>query len=162
MAFETHTRRPLFDRLVDAEPWEHHDLGSAGGRTVERTLDKRGVLESIRRELMRLFGTRSPRLFSELEELDRVRTVLDYGIPEVAQLSPARPEDRERLAEVLRRTVEAYEPRLRHVTVDVERIPEQPQALAIRIGGELRVESVWEPVWFPVLMSRDAVQFLDR
>jgi type VI secretion system protein ImpF len=148
-------RRPLFDRLVDEAPWRRHDLaeGPEGNRTVHRALDREGLLESVRQELERLFAIRSPLLVHQLEDPERERTVLDYGVPDLGSFAPANPEDRQRLAAILRSTVAAYEPRLQKVEIAVEPIAERPRALRILIGGELRIDRIPEPVWFPVLLE---------
>lgn len=147
-----HARRPLLDRLVDSEPWQQHDRSRGGGRTVDRTLDRDGLIESVRRELERLFSCRSPLTLAQLEDPHRERTVVDYGIPELAPSAAASPQDRHRLAAILRATVAAYEPRLREVAVTVEADPQRPRALRVHLGARLLVESVWEPVWFPILL----------
>jgi type VI secretion system lysozyme-like protein len=148
-------RRPLFDRLVDEAPWRRHDLaeGPEGNRTVHRALDREGLLESVRLELERLFATRSPLLAHQLEDPQRERTVLDYGLPDLGSFAAANSEDRQRLAAILRSTVAAYEPRLEQVAVTVDPIPERPRAVAIHIGGEVRIDRIPEPVWFPVILE---------
>ena len=155
MRHHAEARRPLFDRLVDEAPWRRHDRaeGPAGHRTVHRALDREGLLESVRLELERLFATRSPLLAHQLEDPEHPRTVVDYGLPDLGSFAAANPEDRQRLAKILRATVEAYEPRLRKVEVTVEPIPERPRAVRLLIGGELRTDRVPEPVWFPVLLE---------
>lgn len=148
-------RRPLFDRLVDEAPWQRHDqsTGPEGRRTVHRALDREGLRESVRRELERLFGTRSQLLARQLEDPERERTVLDYGLPDLGSFAAANPEDRQRLATILRSTVAVYEPRLDEVEVRVDPIPDRPRAVRILVGGELLVDRVPEPVWFPVLLE---------
>lgn len=155
MRHHAEARRPLFDRLVDEAPWRRHDLaaGPEGRRTVHRALDREGLLESVRLELERLFAVRSPLLAHQLENPEHERTVVDYGLPDLGSFAAANPEDRQRLAAILRATVEAYEPRLQQVEVVVEQIPERPRAVRILIGGELRSDRIPEPVWFPVLLE---------
>jgi type VI secretion system lysozyme-like protein len=133
-------RTPLFDRLVDRAPRLRHEVRPA------RTLDRRGLRESVRRELERLLNTRCPIPAHRL--VDRPRSVLDYGLPELSGFSAQRFEDRERLAELIRRAVEAFEPRLAEVRVRLEPAPGDVFSLAGHIEAVLLGDSVPEPVSF--------------
>ncbi len=153
------TRTPLFDRLVDREPWKTREV------PPRRTLDRKGLKESVRRELERLFNTRSPLPASRLAEMaPEDRTVIDYGIPDPASFAPANPEDRRLIAELLRRAAVAYEPRLSHVVVEARTLPEEPEGLVFALGGALIVDGVAEPVTFPVVFrrGRGEVRVLER
>ncbi len=158
---KTEVRRPLFDRLVDRQPELRREARPM------RTLDRRGVRvsgpvservsepgslrESVRRELQRLFNTRCPVPAHRLA--GRPRTVLDYGIPDLTGFSPRSHEDRERLAEAMRRAVEAYEPRLAEVRVTLEPDPRDELSLAGRVQAVLVVDSVPEPVSFLTVLQ---------
>ncbi|HYN21586.1 MAG TPA: type VI secretion system baseplate subunit TssE [Thermoanaerobaculia bacterium] len=133
-------RMPLFDRLVDRAPKLRHEVRSL------RTLDLPGLQESVRRELERLLNTRCPLPAHRLT--DRPRSVIDYGLPELSGFSPHSFEDRERLAGLIRRAVEAFEPRLFEVSVRLEPAPGDGLTLAGSIEALLRTESVLEPVSF--------------
>lgn len=134
-------RTPLFDRLVDRDPWLRREVGRP-----RRTLDLRGLRESVRLELERLFNTRCPLPAHRLA--DRPRSVIDYGIPELTGFTARSFEDRDRLAELFRRAVEAFEPRLGDVRVRLEPVPGDDLSLAGIIEGVLRVDAVAEPVSF--------------
>ena len=134
-------RTPLFDRLVDRDPWLRREVGRP-----QRTLDRRGLRESVRLELERLFNTRCPLPAHRLA--DRPRSVIDYGIPELTGFSARNFEDRDRLAELFRRAIEAFEPRLEAVRVRFEPDPDDDLSLAGLIEGLLQVDSVAEPVSF--------------
>lgn len=140
------TRAPLFDRLVDLEPHRHREI------RPQRTLDRRELKESVRRELARLIGTRCPVSAAEME--DRPRTVIDYGIPDFSSFSAARHDDRKRLAAAVREAIEAYEPRLREVEVIIE-----PASGGFELSGRIEAvlvgDEVAEAVSFPTV-------FMDR
>lgn len=141
-----HVLRPLFDRLIDMDP------ASAAEARPKRSLDRRGLRLSIRRELQRLFNTR---LHLPLEALEgRERTVLEYGLPDYSHFSPLRLEDRKLLAEQVRRAVVAYEPRLSRTKVDVGPPDGDPQNLKVVITGELVIDEVAEPVSFPTVFRQ--------
>src|SRR5436309_13543904 len=106
-------RMPLFDRLVDRDRFLRRELRPM------RTLDRRGVKESVRHELEQLFNTRCPIPAHRLA--GRVRTVIDYGVPDFSTFSARNQDDWGRMADILRRAIEVYEPRLAQVRVVVER-----------------------------------------
>jgi type VI secretion system protein ImpF len=146
-------RAPLFDRLIDRDPGVRREPRPL------RTLDRRGLRESIRRELEHLFNTRSPLPADRLQGRDR--TVVEYGVPDLAVLAPGREEDRQRLAAVLRQAIEAYEPRLAQVRVAVDTPPPDPtrgHTLRARIEATLVVEEVPESVSFGLALGAEGVE----
>jgi type VI secretion system lysozyme-like protein len=138
-------RTPLFDRLVDQAPKLRHEVRPA------RTLDRRGLQESVRRELERLLNTRCP--FPAHRLTDRPRSVIDYGLPELTGFSPRSFDDRERLAVLIRRAIEAFEPRLIEIRVRLEPMPGDDLTLAGSIEALLLTESVPEPVSFETALA---------
>jgi type VI secretion system protein ImpF len=138
-------RAPLFDRLVDLEPQV-----PAEPRPL-RTLDPRGLRESVRRELERMLNTRSSLPVDRLDERGEL-TVLEYGIPDLSAFSAGSEEDLARMAGVVSRAVAAFEPRLRQVRVAVERL-EGARSLRLRIDALLMIDEVAEPVSFPTLLG---------
>ena len=135
---------PLFDRLVDRDPFLRREVRPM------RTLDRRGLKESVRRELEQLFNTRCPVPAHRLRL--RERSVIDYGIPDFSTFSARRFEDRARLADVLRRAIEAFEPRLASVRVHVD-ASEDDMSLTAVIEADLIVENVTEPVSFETVLQ---------
>jgi|ERR1051325_6694218 type VI secretion system protein ImpF len=138
-------RTPLFDRLVDRDPHLRRELRPM------RTLDRRGLRESVRRELEQLFNTRCPVPQHHLG--NRERTVIDYGIPDLAIFSARSFDDRGRIAEILRKAIEAYEPRLSNPRVTVEQVPGEELALMARIEATMVTETVPEPVSFLTVLQ---------
>jgi len=140
-------RALLFDRLVDLDPRqavEQHPL---------RVLDRDGLRESVRREVARLLNTRTPLPPSGLE--GRERTVLEYGLPDFSARYTRDPGARAELAREMERCIEAYEPRLRGVRVEVELPPGSQRELTARVSGTMVSGDVVEPVSFPVAVERD-------
>lgn len=133
-------RTPLFDRLVDRSPKLRHEVRPL------RTLDRRGLRESVRRELERILNTRCP--FPAHRLADRPRSVIDYGLPELTGFSAHSFEDRTRLAELIRRAVEAFEPRLCEIRVRLEPVPGDSLLLMGHVEGLLKFDGVTEPVSF--------------
>lgn len=138
-----HTRAALLDRLVDYNPQSKTE------RRPLRTMGKRELYESVRRELSRLLNSRCPFLESEREE--RERTVIDFGLPDFSHLVPQNQDDHLLLASQLREVIEIFEPRLENVRVKVEPHPVNARALSVTIEGVLAFETIREPVSFPMI-----------
>ena len=143
---QTRVPAPLFDRLVDLDP-----QAPAEPRPL-RTLDPRGLRESVRRELERMLNTRSSLPVDQLDQRAEL-TVLEYGIPDLSAFSAGSEEDLVRLAGVVARAVAAFEPRLRRVRVAVDRLQDGLRALWLRIDADLVVGEVAEPISFPTLLG---------
>jgi len=142
-AFEG-ARALLFERLVDLDPQAPTEPKPL------RTLNRRELRESVRRELEWLLNTRCPIPAPLLDE--RERTVINYGIPDLSWFYPQNPRDQRRLASILSQTISAFEPRLRQVRVTVERYLDVQQALYVIVDALLVIESITEPVSFPVVI----------
>ncbi|HEV7485295.1 MAG TPA: type VI secretion system baseplate subunit TssE [Thermoanaerobaculia bacterium] len=147
-------RMPLFDRLVDRDRFLRRELRPM------RTLDRRGVKESVRRELEQLFNTRCPIPAHRLA--GRVRSVIDYGIPDFSTFSARNVDDWKRLAEILCQAIQIYEPRLAEVQVEVTSMAGDDFTLVAQIEAVLITENVPEPVSFTTkLLTREGSAKVD-
>jgi type VI secretion system lysozyme-like protein len=131
-------RIPLFERLTDHRPLERTEATPLRVHNVEE------LRESVRLEVSRLLNTRCP-----VRE-DRNGTVIDYGLPDFSWMSAASGENRQQLADIIARKVAAFEPRLAQVRVTLARDATDPRALTGTIEALLVVESIREPVSFPL------------
>ena len=145
MLRDKNVRRPLFDRLTDLEPERQIEVRPA------RSLERRGLKESVRRELECLFNTRIP-LAAEAVQ-GRPRTVLEYGVPDFSTYSPHNPDDVRRLEEHLREAVEAFEPRLDEVAVKAHTAVPGKQGLGVQVDAVMIIDGVREPVSFPTVFQ---------
>jgi type VI secretion system protein ImpF len=153
-------RVPLFDRLIDEERQISHEP------TPYRTLDREGVRSSIRRELERLLATRCP--VSGDVALSRPRTILDYGLPDLDW--GARNlvmEQKPRLMRLIRETIQAFEPRLTNVYVEIldpATMPVKPVErggkpistvghLFISLSASMLIDNVNEPISFTLAVG---------
>ena len=149
-------RALLFERLVDLE------LERKEEAQPFRVLSRTELWESVRRELGQLLNTRCPvplRLLGEEE-----RTVINYGIPDFTSLSPQSSNDRKLIGDIIQQTIEAFEPRLRNVRVNVVNYEENERTLQITVEADLLTDSVieirsyseigppLEPVAFPMIL----------
>jgi len=138
-------RAPLFDRL-SLTP----EVKTA--RANKGFLDRIGQRESLQRELSRLLNTRSPTPTGK-KSPPGGRTVIDYGLPDYSAMYTRSTEDQKKLADLVRRTVEAYEPRLSQVKVEAEVLGDSEKAVMVRIAGELSNGSIMERVSFTLQVT---------
>lgn len=123
---------PLFDRLS----------GEAHGTIDGILLDGPALMGSLQRDLGRLLNTRNGLTIEAF--LARQPDVLCFGLPDVTALWPSSKQDRDTLSQVLTHALQAFEPRLSHVMVEVAPDPESLArarvrlAAAVRVGRELR------------------------
>lgn len=136
-------RVPLFDRLVDEAPAQKREA------TPYCTLDREGLRRSIARELGRILSTRCP--ITGDEALTRKRTVIDYGLPDL-EIGGRNvlPEELRRLQRIVKKSVEAFEPRLQNIDVEVNRREDAPPhaRLVVTVRANLVVDEVREPLSF--------------
>lgn len=137
-------RAPLFDRLAAL-------ADGADGRRTARMLDRDAVLASIRRELDRLLNTRTPLAADALGR--RSRGTLDYGLPDLSLFWPFNADSETRLAGLIAGTVAAFEPRLRHPRVTLERVGNERCRLRATVTGSFALDGMVEPVSFPILLT---------
>lgn len=138
-------RALLFDRLVDVSP------DGEGHEDHLRILNAKQLKASVRREVGRLLNTRCSLPLHGFGEEER--SVVNYGIPDFSSLSPHNADDRALIASVVGQTIAAFEPRLRHVRVDVGPASGAESALWLIIGAELVIGVFAEPVSFPVILN---------
>ena len=138
-------RAGLFDRLVDYDPDTQVE------KCPLRTMTKQELYDSVNRELGRLLNTRCPLTIEGRQ--DRERSVIDYGVPDFSSFTPQSIDDQKQLSLYIKDTVETYEPRLKNVRVHVNEYKKNRKALMINIEGILTVESIREPVSFPMVLE---------
>ncbi len=139
-------RAPLFDRLVDEHP------GEASEPHPFRVLSLAGLKASVGRELERLLNTRCPLTVEEVERRE-LRTVLEYGLPDFGAMFTRDRAGWQILEKSVRRTIEAFEPRLEDPVVTVLGPGDDERTLRIVIRGSLRVGREIEAVSFPMAIE---------
>ncbi len=138
-------RASLLDRLVDEEPALTRE------RRPYRAQTEQQARESLRRDLEWLLNTRCPRPEDQIDWADR--TALDYGVPDFGLYFSKNPEDWRKIAGIIEKTIQAYEPRLHNPRA--ESVPAKDlKSIAIFLTGVLRTEAMELQVSFPVELSR--------
>jgi len=135
-------RAPLFDRLTDLNP-ETRDEGRP-----RSTLTHEQLTRSVAQELELLLNTRSPLPLADLT--GREPSVIDYGVPDLGGYLSTEDENQVQLRGAFVRAIQAYEPRLSRVKVELEPRADRPRALRVKINAHLTLARVSEPVSFIV------------
>lgn len=133
----------LFDRLVDENPSRKQEAVPLS------TLDRAGLRQSVARELGRILSTRCP--ITGDEALSRERTVIDYGLPDLEYGGRTLlPEESRRLQRLVQKTIEAYEPRLQQVHVQIKRREDVDThaRLVVSLTAMIVTDDVREPLSF--------------
>lgn len=140
-------RAPLFDRLAGREAVPYGDPP----RPL-RILDRSELAESLQRELQRLLNTRRPE-FKSAALAGLEPTVIEYGLPDYSAMYTQNPEDRKKLANLIRSTIECFEPRLRELKVDATVLGNSEKSLLVRVTGSVQIGRETERMSFAVNVS---------
>jgi len=141
-----HGRRPLlFDRLEAGE-------SSLSGKPY-RVDEWNAVRQSVADELNNLLNTRLPP--GRWEPISEPQTVIDYGIPDFSSLSAGSDIDRAMMAEVIAKKIAAFEPRLSQVRLQLQPDLTDQSSLLGSIEANLTIESLIQPVSFPLQISTE-------
>lgn len=148
----------ILDRLVDDDP------GGAPEALPFVSQDARGLRRSVARDLEAMLNTRwetlsdIPVAFAEVG-----RSLLVYGMPDLTSFSLANARDRQRMRQLLERTIATFEPRLERVRVTVEPATKDHDAvLRFRVEAWLRTQPAPEQVAFDTLLQLDTSEYSVR
>lgn len=145
-------RALLFERLAGGDP-----TAAREGARPFRVHETAALKESVRRELGRLFNTRSSAGLGA-RGVGGEMSVLDYGVPDFTALSALSGDDRAKLSAAVAQSIAAFEPRLRDVRVLVEGLRSNDRVLILRLDAMLVVGDHAEPVSFPLLVRAGGVE----
>ncbi len=131
-------------------------MGATGQGDTRLTLDQ--VKDLLARDLEALLNTRAvPRW---LDEHPRAfASVLNYGLPDFADMCLASSEDREAICASLRATIEAHEPRLAGVSATLEPSGGGINRLHFVIQARLRVGAGGETVNFNAVLQPSSLRY---
>jgi type VI secretion system protein ImpF len=148
----------LLDRLSQPDSDNDTEVFLPQGRTVHREgLDKhvskshaRAMVElykkSVKRDLEWLFNTRHT--FDErLDDYPQLSaSVFAYGVPDMSSISRSSGKDHRRLAFVMQKSLEVFDPRLQQVQIEIEPLAGFNRSLQFRINGLLVMDPSPEEV----------------
>lgn len=146
----------LLDRLVDLEPGLSHEP------VQYRLLNESQILALVIRDLERLLNTRRevtpvPAGFEHLRE-----SVFTYGLRDFTALNPQSTSVRRRMSREIEDAVSRFEPRLRNVSVQLDKVEGSKRDLRFRISGLLVVEPMQEPVTFDTYFDVNRGEYVIR
>lgn len=144
-SFISGIRSPLFDRLLEISD------EAATSPSCHGVLDRNALRNSIAKELEQLLNTRSHTIAPTVRSLGA--SVFDYGLPPFSHFSSASVSDLAQFSEILAKTIQQFEPRLESVHVKLTSHAKHPRSAVGSIDAFLRLESISEPVSFPLFVD---------
>ena len=135
---------PLFDRF-----------GTPASEPLGPGLqDAAGLQESLARDLHRLLSTKCSLTVQGYLDAESL-TVLDYGVPDFSGLSLQSSEHLLTMAAVIRKALEAFEPRLRMLEVSCSAYPNSSTRLLVDIAGAVMLAGQLHRVGFEMSNPSD-------
>lgn len=152
MPSHTRARRSIFDRLLA------HPHGEADGLTPTCTLEQ--LRDAVAADLERLLNTRTALpLDAPALGPHSKRSMLSFGVPDVAARVLASSEDQRHIARGLAQAIEAHEPRLQRVSVAFQPEAGQGGAFQFTIRATLVAMPLVEGVSFDALVMPVASRY---
>ncbi|CAM2011513.1 type VI secretion system baseplate subunit TssE [Acanthopleuribacter pedis] len=136
---------PLLARLIDLDREQLREAQPL------RTLDRDGLLASLKEEIDGLLATRVP--MGARAWLAQPKTVHNFGLPDFSDLSPQNPNHRDLVKMVIADAVHHFEPRLRDPEVTVQPRKGPPGRFQVMLTGQMLLADLVEPISFPCILS---------
>jgi type VI secretion system protein ImpF len=131
----------ILDRLLD------HDPGIAT-KPVQDRLSVRQIKDAVIRDLENLLNTRRQILVPSPEYQEVHNSLYLYGLQDFTLKNPSSPLVKQKLRQVIERTITRFEPRLKNVTVQIDAPGQNARDLRFRITAILVIEPITESVIF--------------
>ncbi|WP_338764987.1 type VI secretion system baseplate subunit TssE [Massilia sp. METH4] len=140
----------LFDRLLG-------DRGHGNRLSLEQLKD------AVARDLEDLLNTRMALPEEMLEGWPEcAASILTYGLVDIAGMCLSSVDDRTRICDSLRTTIERHEPRLRNVVARVEQQTGTVNRVNFVITGVLHAPGVTEPINFDAVLQPSTLHYSIR
>lgn len=131
----------ILDRLLDYDP-------KVAAEPVRDRLSVRQIKEAVIRDLEYLLNTRRSILVPLPEYREVHNSLYMYGLQDFTMKNPGSPMVKQKLRQVIERTIARFEPRLKNVNVQIEVSGKNARDLRFRITAMLVLEPINEPVIF--------------
>ncbi len=142
-------RSTLFDRLI---PEQDRYLQ---GLSIQQ------LREAVAHDLEDLLNSRVAKFDQEMTAYPLARkSVLQFGIIDFVGLSTANPLDRETICHSIEQSIEAHEPRLKQVKVEMLLDGHNMGSLCLSIQAYLNIYPLYEPVLFDALLKPTTQQYV--
>lgn len=140
----------LFDRLLG-------DRGPGARLTLEQ------VKDAVARDLEDLLNTRMALPDGLLDGWPECRaSLMTYGLVDIAGMCLSSSDDRARICDSLRSTIERHEPRLRSVVARVEHQAGSVNRINFVITGVLQASGLSEPINFDAVLQPSTLHYSIR
>ena len=146
----------VLDRLIDNEP------GLSSEPVASRYKSLGQLKQSVRRDLEWLLNTRQEITSVSPDMKELTNSVATYGLKDFSASNVKSPKDQNRLRQAIEGAVRTFEPRLEHVSVQLEQMRDGERVLRFRISARLRVEPQPEPVTFDTMLQLGTGEYLVR
>lgn len=137
----------VLDRLIDNEP--HVPADSPAGRAQSL----RRLKASLRRDLEWLLNTRRTPEAIQDNSLQLYRSLFNYGLPDISNLSMQSISDQNRLLRMMEQTISIFEPRVKGARVILESAGGGSRVLRFSIEGLLKLDPAPERVSFDTVLE---------
>ena len=138
----------LFERfVVDAVPPKPETVQRGVMDVSKHCIPVSELRQSVAKEVGWLLNTRYP---IDSLPLSAPRSVVNYGIPDLSSFTAHNPDHLQDLGVQLEQVIEAFEPRLRQVHVQVSNGVGHGQGLCATVEAHLVVGHVMQPVVFQI------------
>lgn len=131
----------ILDRLLDYDP-------KVASEPVQDRFSVRQIKDAVIRDLENLLNTRRQILVPSPEYREVISSLYMYGLQDFTMKNPASPMVKQKLRQVIERTISCFEPRLKNVNVQIETSGQNARNLRFRITAMLVIEPITEPVIF--------------
>lgn len=141
-------RPSILDRLIDDEPHNQAESDPGQHQLVKQLRD------SVRRDLENLLNTRYFIINPSDPYVELDRSLLNYGLPDLATLNILDTKKREQFTKTLEKTLIEFEPRFKSVRVSfTENKDSIDRTLHFRIDAEIFAEPLPEVVVFDSVLE---------
>ncbi len=137
----------VLDRLIDNDP------GSSADPPAGRAHSLRQLKAALRRDLEWLLNTRRTPEGIQDTGLNLYRSLFNYGLPDISNLSMQAVSDQNRLLRMMEQTVSLFEPRVKGARVTLETAAGNSRVLRFLIEGLLKLDPAPERVSFDTLLE---------
>lgn len=143
----------VLDRLIDNDPNSPADPPSGRLQTI------RELKAALRRDLEWLLNTRrTPGAVANTSSL-LYRSLFNYGLPDISNLSIQAVADQNRLLRMMEQTISAYEPRIKGARVTLESAGPSSRVLRFVIEGLLEMDPAPERVSFDTTLELSSREY---
>ena len=111
-------------------------------------LSVRQIKDAVIRDLEYLLNTRRQIIVPSPEYREVHSSLYMYGLQDFTMKNPASPMVKQKLRQIIERTISQFEPRLKNVNVQIEALGQNARNLRFRISAMLVMDPIAEPVIF--------------